>query len=82
MALLCLGILLFSFPILSLASRELTVGGIPVLFAYCFLVWALLIVLIAFVAESKQDGGPAESALRDRSRRQLELSGDTEGTSR
>ncbi len=56
-ALFFLGILLLNFPILSLASRELVVAGIPILFAYSFLSWGAIILLIALVAESKERGG-------------------------
>ncbi len=61
-ALFFLGLLLLNFPILSLWSHELLVAGIPILFAYSFLAWAALILMIALVSESKKRG---ETTLRD-----------------
>ena len=46
-ALAFLGFLLFNYPLLSLVSTEETVLGIPVLYAYLFVSWALLIALTA-----------------------------------
>ena len=46
-ALCMLGCLLFNYPILALFNMPGTVLGIPVLYAYIFTVWALLIALIA-----------------------------------
>jgi hypothetical protein len=46
-ALAFLGFLLFSYPLLSLFSTEGTVLGIPVLYAYLFVSWALVIALTA-----------------------------------
>ena len=46
-ALAFLGFLLFNYPLLSLFSTEGTVLGIPVLYAYLFTSWALLIALAA-----------------------------------
>jgi hypothetical protein len=46
-ALCMLGCLLFNYPILALFNVQGAVLGIPVLYAYIFTVWALLIALIA-----------------------------------
>lgn len=46
-ALAFLGFLLFNYPLLSLFSTEGMVLGIPVLYAYLFISWALLIALTA-----------------------------------
>ena len=51
-ALFILGCLLFNYPILALFNVSGTVFGVPVLYAYIFVAWVLLIVLMAFVAES------------------------------
>ena len=51
-ALCMLGLLLFNYPILALFDVTGTVFGVPVLYAYIFIAWALLIALMAFVAES------------------------------
>jgi hypothetical protein len=50
-ALCMLGIVLFNFPVLALFNVAGTVLGVPVLYAYIFAAWALLIALMAFVAE-------------------------------
>jgi hypothetical protein len=46
-ALAFLGFLLFNYPLLSLFSTDGTVLGIPVLYGYLFVSWALLIALTA-----------------------------------
>jgi hypothetical protein len=48
-ALALLGFLLFNYPLLSLFSTEGTVLGVPVLYAYLFVSWGLLIWLMALV---------------------------------
>jgi len=50
-AICMLGIVLFNFPVLALFNVGGAVLGIPVLYAYIFAAWALLIVLLALVAE-------------------------------
>jgi hypothetical protein len=47
-----LGMLLFNYPLLALFNVPATVFGVPVLYAFIFIAWAVLIVLMAFVAES------------------------------
>lgn len=46
-ALAVLGFLLFDYPLLSLFSSDERVLGVPVLYAYLFTSWALLIGLMA-----------------------------------
>jgi hypothetical protein len=46
-----LGCLLFNFPLLALFNVHATVLGFPVLYAYVFAAWLLLIVLLAAVME-------------------------------
>jgi hypothetical protein len=46
-----LGCLLFNFPLLGLFSVPGTILGVPVVYAYLFGAWALLIVLAALVME-------------------------------
>jgi len=48
-ALALLGFLLFNYPLLSLFSTDGTVLRIPVLYAYLFVSWGLLIGLMALV---------------------------------
>ena len=51
-ALCMLGLLLFNYPILPLFNVSGTVFGVPVLYAYIFIAWAMLIALMAWLAES------------------------------
>ncbi|HYD56935.1 MAG TPA: hypothetical protein VEB41_08520 [Burkholderiales bacterium] len=53
-ALCMLGVLLFNFPVLGLFNVPGTVLGVPVLYAYIFFAWAVLIVLMALVAEAHE----------------------------
>ena len=50
-ALCMLGFLLFNYPILALFNVPGTVFGIPVLYAYLFAAWSVLIACMAFVVE-------------------------------
>ena len=54
-ALFLLGVLLFNFPLLHLVDLPIVVLGIPLLYAYVFAVWALLIGLIALVLKGRGD---------------------------
>jgi hypothetical protein len=54
-ALFLLGFLLLNYPLLNLFAGSGQVLGIPVLYAYVFAVWALMIGLMALVIE-KRDG--------------------------
>lgn len=51
-ALFLVGNLLFNYPLLFLFNQPLLLLGIPLLLVYLFCAWALLIGLIALVAES------------------------------
>ena len=51
-----LGVLLFNFPVLSLFNKAIFVVGIPLVYAYIFSAWAVLIALMALVARAR-DGG-------------------------
>ena len=46
-----LGCLLFNFPLLALFNVRATLLGIPMLYAYLFAAWALVIVLVAVIME-------------------------------
>ena len=50
-ALFVLGCLLFNYPLLSLFNQASTVFGIPVLYAYLFAAWGILITLLALIVE-------------------------------
>lgn len=52
-ALCLLGCLLFNYPLLALFNRATLVAGIPLVYAYIFVAWALLIALIALVARRR-----------------------------
>ncbi|HXF45726.1 MAG TPA: hypothetical protein VNK91_06370 [Burkholderiaceae bacterium] len=54
-ALCMLGCLLFNYPILALFNVPATLLGIPVLYAYIFVAWALLIALLALTVERGGD---------------------------
>jgi hypothetical protein len=46
-----LGCLLFNYPLIALFNSRATVLGIPLLYAYLFAAWTLLIVLVAIIVE-------------------------------
>jgi predicted permease len=50
-ALFLLGCLLFNYPLLYLFNSDSQIFGVPLLYAYIFAAWALLIVLMAWVVE-------------------------------
>ena len=51
-ALFALGCVLFNYPVLSLFNVPAGIFGVPVLYAWLFAAWALLVALLALVAES------------------------------
>jgi hypothetical protein len=53
-ALFAFGCLLFNYPVLSLFNVPADVFGVPVLYAFIFAAWVLLIALMAFAAESRR----------------------------
>jgi hypothetical protein len=53
-ALCLLGFLLFNYPILALFNLPAAVLGIPVLYAWIFCAWAVLIALMAWVVEKRE----------------------------
>ena len=50
-AVFLLGVLLFNYPLLALFNRTVLVFGVPLLYAYIFAAWGLLIGLAALVVE-------------------------------
>ena len=46
-----LGCLLFNYPLLALFNVRVAAAGIPLLYAYLFIAWALLIALVALIME-------------------------------
>ncbi|HSN19443.1 MAG TPA: hypothetical protein VLS49_02125 [Usitatibacter sp.] len=51
LALFLLGCLMFNYPLVALFNVRATVAGIPVLYAYLFAAWGLLIALVALLME-------------------------------
>jgi len=49
-ALFMLGCLLFSYPLLEIFERPVLVLGVPLVYAYLFGAWALLIAAAAWIA--------------------------------
>ena len=50
-ALCMLGVILFNFPVLALFNVAGSILGVPVLYAYIFAAWALVIALMYWLAE-------------------------------
>ena len=51
-ALCMLGVLLFNYPLLALFNVSGAIFGVPVLYAYIFSAWAVLVALMGLVSES------------------------------
>jgi len=45
---------LFNFPILSIVNQSVFIGGIPVLYVYVFVNWAIMIALVAWITEKSR----------------------------
>nr|WP_217344666.1 hypothetical protein [Noviherbaspirillum sp. L7-7A]MBV0878837.1 hypothetical protein [Noviherbaspirillum sp. L7-7A] len=58
LALFAAGGLLLNYPLLALFGRLGTLAGIPALYLYLFVAWALLIAGIALVLGRDADDGP------------------------
>jgi hypothetical protein len=54
-ALFLLGCLLFNYPLLAIFNVRAAVLGIPLLYAYLFCAWALLIALVAAVVARRTE---------------------------
>jgi hypothetical protein len=54
-AIFLMGCVLLDYPILSLFARPVELAGVPLLFAYVFAAWVVLIVLMALVTERTRD---------------------------
>lgn len=52
-ALCMLGCLLFNYPILALFNIPAAIAGIPVLYAWIFAAWIVLVALMALAAEGE-----------------------------
>ena len=62
-ALLLFGIIALNYPLLAIFNIQILCFGIPILFLYLFISWALFIVLLALVMER---GVPPESSPKPR----------------
>jgi len=54
-ALFFTGLALFNFPLIALWDKDVTLWGIPLFPLALFLLWAVLIALLAWVSESAPD---------------------------
>ena len=50
-ALFALGCLLFNYPLLSLFDSHEFIGGVPALYAYLFVAWAMFIAIAARITD-------------------------------
>ena len=50
-AIFLFGVVLFDYPLLSVCDIPGEIGGVPLLYAYLFAAWALLIALMAAAIE-------------------------------
>jgi hypothetical protein len=48
------GLLVFNYPLMSLASSDTTLFGIPVLYLYLFGSWALIVGTMALIIERRR----------------------------
>jgi len=53
-AIFAFGALTLNYPLLTLVSTDRTFLGIPVLYTYLFVLWALIIGLMAWVIERRR----------------------------
>lgn len=53
-AVAALAVLLFDFPLLALFDVDVKVLGVPLLWVYLFVVWAVVIAVVAWVARDAE----------------------------
>jgi hypothetical protein len=53
-----LGLLLFLPPLLAVASRDVMIAGVPLLYLWLFGGWAALVAVLALVIERSRDEDP------------------------
>ena len=53
-AIFLLGVVLFNYPLLSLFNLPWRIGGFPLLYAYFFIVWLLLILLTVLATRTRK----------------------------
>jgi peptidoglycan/LPS O-acetylase OafA/YrhL len=54
-AVFLLGCVLFNYPLIALFNKPGELFDIPLLYLYLFVIWALLIGLMALIIESRKD---------------------------
>lgn len=54
-AIFMMGAVLLNYPILSLVAADARIAGVPLLYAWVFATWTLLIGLMAFAVERPPD---------------------------
>jgi hypothetical protein len=54
-AIFMMGWVLLDWPVLQVFARRVEVAGVPLLYAWVFSAWALLIALMAWVIERRRD---------------------------
>jgi hypothetical protein len=64
LALFFAGGLLFNFPLLALWDRDVTLWGVPLFPAALFIVWGVLIALLALIVERGDDADDAAAGPR------------------
>jgi hypothetical protein len=64
-ALFVLGVLLLAPPLLIIFNTATRILGIPTLYLYLFLVWAVLIALVALAVERGDDGAELADAAAE-----------------
>ena len=47
-----LALVLFNYPMIALFDKPVLVAGVPLLWAYLFVAWALVIALVGWIARS------------------------------
>ena len=57
-------VLAFSPPILSIFSAEVLLLGVPLLFLYLFVVWAVTVALVAWIADFGRGAAAGAGARR------------------
>ena len=48
-----LALLLFNFPLLTVANKRHLIGGFPAFYAYLFINWSIIVYLIYRIADKK-----------------------------
>ncbi|MBU0481753.1 MAG: hypothetical protein KKG47_11710 [Proteobacteria bacterium] len=52
-ALVCLGIVAFNYPLLGLFSKKWFFSGVPLLYLYIFSLWFLFIIVLALIIRKR-----------------------------